>query len=114
MTTKTLAKLLGASLLLAAAPLAAIDRGDPSAGREIAEGQCMACHAVDGSAGNPEWPILAGQHPDYLVRSLRQYKDGTRENAIMQGQASGLSLQDMRDVAAYYARQEGELYTPER
>lgn len=100
--------------VVAAGPVVAIDQGDPSAGQQIAEGQCMACHAVDGSADNPEWPKIAGQHVDYLVQSLQQYQDGTRENAVMQGQVADLSPQDLRDVASYYSRLDGELYVPSR
>ncbi|MDN3519232.1 cytochrome c [Aquisalimonas lutea] len=109
-----------AGLLLATSALAADGGdngdhgGDPRAGREIAESQCMACHAVDGSQSNPQWPRLAGQHRDYLVEALRQYKEGERDNSVMQGQVSGLSMQELRNVAAYYSQLEGELYTPER
>ncbi len=104
----------GAVALLTSGAALAIDRGDPSAGKELAEDQCMACHAVDESLGNPEWPKLAGQYADYLLHSLKQYQDGTRENAIMQDQVEDLSLQDLRDLASYYSRQDGDLYVPRR
>ncbi|WP_290653463.1 cytochrome c [Aquisalimonas sp.] len=100
--------------VLVSGPLLAIDRGDPAAGQEIAEAQCVACHAVDGTADNPEWPKISGQYVDYLVKSLQQYQDGTRENAVMQGQVADLSAQDLRDVASYYSDLDGELYVPRR
>ena len=105
---------LGGVALMVSMPLLAIDRGDPSAGQKIAEDQCMACHAVDESLGNPEWPKLAGQYGEYLLHTLKEYKDGTRENAIMQGQVEDLSTQDLRDVASFYSKADGDLYVPKR
>lgn len=78
--------------------------GDPEAGKSKAAA-CAACHGQDGNSPSPEWPKLAGQHPGYIVAQLKQYQSGERQNAIMQGMAASLSEQDMRDIAAYYARQ---------
>jgi cytochrome c553 len=64
---------------------------------------CSACHAADGSRGSPAQPILQGQHPEYLVKQLTQFKSGVRKNAIMSGIAMTLSEDDMRNVAAYYS-----------
>jgi len=75
---------------------------------DLAKGQalaatCMACHTADGSRGTPANPILQGQHPEYLVKQLTEFKSGKRKNAIMMGFASTLSEEDMRHVAAFYA-----------
>lgn len=78
--------------------------GDPQRGEEKAA-VCAACHGIDGNSSNPEWPKLAGQHESYIVRQLRLYQNGGRENAIMLGFAAGLSEQDMRDIGAFYAGQ---------
>jgi cytochrome c553 len=85
------------------APLLA-DAGDPSRGQQISAA-CAACHAADGNSVNPEWPKLAGQGEAYLYKQLTDYKEGRRENALMSGQVAGLSDQDMRDLAAYFASQ---------
>ncbi|KAB7623230.1 cytochrome c [Alkalilimnicola sp. S0819] len=106
--------LLGGLLLAAMAlPAAAVELGDAERGAELA-GTCQACHGPTGNADNPAFPRLAGQHADYLAAALRQYQNGERSNAIMQGIVSGLSKQDMRDLAAYFSGQQGDLYTPER
>jgi cytochrome c553 len=76
---------------------------DLARGQQIASTVCMACHAIDGSRGVSANPILQGQHGDYLVKQLKDYKSGARENAIMKGFASTLSEDDMRHVAAFYA-----------
>ncbi|MCH8505652.1 MAG: cytochrome c [Ectothiorhodospiraceae bacterium] len=100
-------------LIFAAGQASAIQRGDPQRGEDLAEA-CMACHSADAVRNNPEWPRLHGQYLEYLVHALRAYKSGDRENALMQQQVQGLSLQDKRDLAAWFSQQDGELYVPRR
>jgi cytochrome c553 len=84
--------------------------GNPAAG-EQKSAACVACHGSDGNSSDfPAYPRLAGQYEDYLYKSLRQYRDGTRVNAIMAGMVAPLSDQDMRDLAAYYASLPGKLH----
>jgi cytochrome c553 len=78
-------------------------KADAAKGQAIATQVCGACHAFDGSRGQPANPILQGQHPEYLFKQLNDFKSGARNNAIMKGFATTLSEQDMRDVAAFYA-----------
>ena len=66
---------------------------------------CVACHAADGNSSTPANPKLAGQHPEYLIKQLQEYKSGKRANAIMQGFAATLSDDDMRNVAYWLASQ---------
>ncbi|MGC4366727.1 c-type cytochrome [Hydrogenophaga sp. R2] len=66
---------------------------------------CVACHAADGNSTTPANPKLAGQHPEYLIKQLQEYKSGKRANAIMQGMAATLSDDDMRNVAYWLASQ---------
>lgn len=76
---------------------------DLKKGEAISTAVCAACHAADGSRGSPANPILQGQHPEYLVKQLAEFKAGARDNPIMKGFASSLSEADMRNVAAFYA-----------
>ena len=80
---------------------------DAEAGEQKAA-VCAACHGVDGNSSNPEWPKLAGQHAQYTYQQLLAYKSGERQNAVMLGQVAALSDQDMKDLAAFYAKQSGE------
>jgi cytochrome c553 len=89
-----------ASLVLGTAQAA----GDPEAGK-LKAAQCAACHGEDGNSVNPEWPKLAGQHADYLVKQLSYFEKGERENATMKPMANVLDEQGRKDVAAYYAAQ---------
>ena len=95
---------------LSLASSAALAAGSSAAGQEKAA-PCAACHGADGNSATPTFPNLAGHHATYIVQALEQYQNGQRKNAIMVGQAANLSEQDIKDLAAYYAAQEG-LYTP--
>ena len=66
---------------------------------------CAACHGADGNSVNPEWPKLAGQHPNYIVKQLTNFKEDARVNASMSPMAKPLSEQDMADLAAYFSSQ---------
>ena len=70
---------------------------------------CAACHGPDGNSPSPEFPILAGQHRDYLLQALHQYHAGSRSNPIMAPQAKGLTEQEMRELAAWFAAQPSPL-----
>lgn len=87
------------------APLLQAQGGDPEAGKGKAT-MCVSCHGQDGISTAPIYPNLAGQKEQYLVSSLQAYKNGQREggqSALMYPMVSGLSEQDILDLAAYYA-----------
>jgi len=99
-----------AVLCLATSP--AFAKGNAGAGEAKAKSVCAACHGPDGnSPTSPEFPKLAGQYYDYLVRALNEYKSGARKNAVMAGQAQPLTAKEIEDLAAFYASQKGSLYT---
>jgi cytochrome c553 len=62
---------------------------------------CSGCHG-ETSAGNGQFPRLAGQHPDYLVKQLTSFKDGSRKASQMQAIATTISEEDMKALAAYF------------
>ena len=85
--------------------------GNADAGKSKAAQLCAACHGAEGNKPvAPENPILAGQHQDYLVKALKDYKAGKRSNAIMKGFAATLSSEDREDLAAWFASQKSNLY----
>lgn len=87
----------------------AMASGNPGRGLELSV-PCQACHGKDGNGvGDPQYPIIAGQYADYLEHSLKAYRSGERENAIMLGFAQTLSDQDIKDLAAYFAAQQSKL-----
>jgi cytochrome c553 len=104
------------SLLLAAAAFGvqasdaakAAPKGDPARGEPIASTVCAACHGPDGNSPAAANPKLAGQHPEYLFKQMKNFKatDGQqpeRVNAIMNGMIAAYDENQMRDIAAYFA-----------
>ncbi len=68
---------------------------------------CAACHGQNGISVNAQWPTLAGQYESYLERSLQQYRNGSRANAIMGAQAAIIAEEDIPRLARYFASLEG-------
>lgn len=104
---KLFAPLIGA---LALATLSVTVQAQPAQpdlrrGAELYGGVCVACHGADGNSSTAANPKLAQQHPEYLIKQLREYKSGRRANAIMAGFAAGLSDQDMIDISYWLASQ---------
>lgn len=85
--------------------------GSSGASLEAAQ-TCAACHGQNGISLSPGWPTLAGQHEDYLVHALKQYRDGTRKDSVMAPLAAGLSDETVAQLAAYFAGLEGLETTP--
>ncbi len=80
-----------------------------SGAEQIATTVCAACHGADGNSAIPVNPKLAGQHADYLYKQLSDFKAGKRANAVMGGLVAGLSDDDMRGLAAYFAKSTPQL-----
>ena len=80
--------------------------GNYNLGKEKSQ-TCVACHGIDGNSDNKLYPRLAGQYQNYLIYSLRSYKNGTRKNAIMNGFAALLSDEDIEDISKFYSEQKG-------
>jgi cytochrome c553 len=87
---------------------------DPAKVQQIVTQVCAACHGADGNSAISVNPSLAGQHPEYTLKQLMNFKsqDGKpaeRGNAVMAGMVASLSADDMRNLAAYYAGQKPKL-----
>lgn len=85
--------------------LPALAKGDAEAG-QAKSAVCAACHGMDGNSTVPNWPKLAGQHEDYLVRQIVLIKSGARMVPEMAAITPGLSEEDIEDLAAYFASQQ--------
>ena len=103
-------KRLVALLIAAALSAPALAAGDADTGKQKSQ-VCAACHGADGnSPTGPDFPRLAGQRQDYLLKALRDYKSGARKNPIMAGQVANLKPEDMADLAAYFSSLKGSLH----
>jgi cytochrome c553 len=85
---------------------------DARAGRQKVAGVCQACHGMDGLSKNPESPNLAGQIPQYLVKAINGYRDGTRKNESMNIVAKELTDEDIANIAAYYSSIQVDVIPP--
>jgi cytochrome c553 len=86
---------------------AAQAKGNAESGKEKVKAKaCVTCHGEQGNKPSaPDQPVLSGQHYDYLVRALTDYKNGRRSNPIMKAFAGTLSKQDIEDLAAWFSSQ---------
>ena len=75
----------------------------PSSTKELAA-QCNRCHDVE---NNPAMvaPKMNGQDKDYLVMSLRQYRDGKRQSSTMHNMSTVYSNAIIESIATWYAGQ---------
>lgn len=88
------------------------EEAKPVNATEIVTTVCAMCHGEDGNKMlTPETPKIGGQKRDYLAKSLRDYRSGTRNNAIMASVAQPLSDEAIDALAAYFSKQDSELYT---
>ncbi|KTD12000.1 cytochrome c4 [Legionella gratiana] len=95
-------KFVLAFILYTPLALFAQEDGSSAANKAIV---CAACHGQQGNSTNPEWPNIAGQHPKYFIKQLKDMKDASLRNApVMSALVATLSDQDMDDLAAYYAK----------
>ncbi|MEN5048871.1 cytochrome c [Luteimonas sp. TWI165] len=93
-------------------PKGSVQAGERAANvKSAATGQtCTDCHGAGGNAPlDPTYPKIGGQYRDYIAHALQAYRDGTREHALMSQQATGLSDQQIADLAAYFADQPSQL-----
>lgn len=80
--------------------------GSKASGLEEATA-CAACHGQNGISLSPTWPTLAGQHEDYIINALTQYRSGARKDPVMGPLASALSDADVKLLARHFSRLEG-------
>ena len=92
------------AILLVFVSLQGLAEGDASAG-QTKTAICAACHGADGNSMVPNWPKLAGQHEQYLVRQVSLIQSGARPVPEMIGIVTSLTPQDIADIAAWYSTQ---------
>lgn len=114
MNTKTIPAFLCALGLAAFTSLVSAEEAAAAAGNGMSfDDKLKACGACHGEKGDkplaPDYPMLAGQHPDYITQSLKSYRDGRRTHPIMsmQVKALGLTDQDMVKLGQYFGSQQG-------
>ncbi len=110
MKSRWLLALVAGTLVPAWALAQAIPKADPSRAQQLVDQICASCHAADGNSALSVNPVLAGQHADYTLKQLMNFrsldgKPAERINAVMAGMVASLSAGDMRNLAAYFEAQ---------
>lgn len=109
MTTKHVLVALACATLATLSGAAGKPAGNAEAGQQKAAA-CGGCHGADGNSAAEIFaalraPKLAGQVPEYIVKSLHDFKSGRRSNDAMSPQAQAVAEVDMADIAAWFAGQ---------
>jgi cytochrome c553 len=76
--------------------------GDAAAGKAKSP-VCASCHGAEGCSANPLWPNIAGQKDQYLIKQLKSFRDGTRNDPLMSAMVKPLSDEDIDNLAAFYS-----------
>ena len=76
--------------------------GDAAAGKAKSQA-CVSCHGMNGKSNNPNNPNLAGQKKQYLIKAMKAYKEGKRQDPMMSSLMAGLSDADMENLAEFYS-----------
>ena len=107
------------ALAFSAAAIAA-PKGNVAAGKKAYESDlnskgekkaaCTSCHGKGANQPLEGMPKLAGQYPEYLAKSLNEYRSGKRKNAIMAGQAADLTDADVANLSAYFGSLKGDIH----
>lgn len=97
---KTLISLICSVLMLGM--ISSAQAGDAAAGKAKAM-TCAACHGPTGISPNDIWPNLAGQKEGYLVKQIKAFRDGERNDPMMAPMVKSLSDEDIANLAAYYS-----------
>lgn len=98
---KSLLFALASILLFASTPALA---GDIEAGKAKSV-ICASCHGPTGISMSPLWPNLAGQKDQYLIKQIKAFRDGTRQDPMMAPMVAALTDTDIENLAAYYSSQ---------
>ena len=97
--------LLSLALILLAAPSAAAPTGGDGSPRvaEIIASRCALCHGPEGESASAIYPRLAAQHPDYLKKQLKDFRDGRRKSDTMSDMTKDLKDEDIAALATFFA-----------
>jgi cytochrome c553 len=90
---------VAATCCLLAAPATAADRTLGS----IVDGRCALCHGPEGESASAIYPRLAAQHPEYMAKQLKDFRDGRRKSDTMGEMAKDLTDGEVAALAEFFA-----------
>jgi len=95
---------LGIATLLAGPALAQVSPvASDQRVMEIVDSRCVLCHGREGESASAIYPRLAAQHPDYLLKQLKDFRDGRRKSDTMSDMVKGMKDEEFRGLAAWFS-----------
>jgi len=91
------------ALLLAGLALAQTESSPSARVTEIIDTRCVLCHGREGESASAIYPRLAAQHPDYLQKQLKDFRDGRRKSDTMNGMVKDLKDDEFAGLASWFA-----------
>lgn len=73
--------------------------------KTIATTVCTACHGEDGNSTVPMFPKIAGLQETYIVKQLRDFKEGRRKSDIMAPVVATLKTEDFFALGSHFSNQ---------
>lgn len=92
-------------LLLQVTAWATTPAGEKQVAEQLVRTRCALCHGADGQSLSPQYPKLAAQSPEYLIKQLFNFKTGQRPSTVMQEMTNTLTAAEIRVLADYFSRQ---------
>lgn len=83
----------------------ALAQADEARAKKIISGSCFLCHGATGESTSELFPRLAGQHHEYIVKQLENFKSGTRKSSAMRDMASRLSSDEILALGKFFEKQ---------
>jgi cytochrome c553 len=84
----------------------------PARVKEIIAIRCALCHGAEGESASAVYPRLAAQHPDYLAKQLRDFRDGRRKSDTMASMATDLKDEDIAAFATFFSSKTASFRQP--
>lgn len=73
--------------------------------KEVITERCSLCHGAKGESASGTFPRLAAQHPAYIVKQLRDFRDGRRKGTAMNEMAKDLTEEEIAGLAVHFSTQ---------
>jgi cytochrome c553 len=68
----------------------------------IIDGRCALCHGPEGESASAIYPRLAAQHPEYMTKQLKDFRDGRRKSETMTEMAKDLTDGEIASLATFF------------
>ena len=96
------AKRMGVAFCISVLVTSAWAQADEARAKKIVGGVCFLCHGAEGESSSEVFPRLAGQHWEYTVKQLENFKSGKRKSTAMADMVAKLKQDEMVALGKYF------------